>query len=252
MSSVATRANRTSRRLTPVAKEMLSRGFVAPEQGTGVAGMITSRDMVADGAVECPAPAMAVDGSGGICPQMMLRTVADAEAVLKLEQAFADHGERPVTGLHLMMHAVARMLPRFQSLNGHWSAETGFVPAATVTIGVMRTDVPVAWRGVAGADRLSLWDLAARANDDGAEAAPTFGVLWLGDLGILQGQVWLQPPLVAALAVGAPGRCPPTGHPRTVELTLTVNPLAVPVADAAAFLSAFARQLAQLELHIVT
>jgi pyruvate dehydrogenase E2 component (dihydrolipoamide acetyltransferase) len=229
-------------RVTPLAKGMLASGeFVAPEQGTGAAGRITSRDLLPAASAPMPGGSdtlaaeddvlqvIPLKGTRKVISQRMLasmqttaqltmNTSADARALLdyrkRLKTSPDALGLQDVTINDLVMYVAARTLLQFPDLNAHFADEAitqyrhvhlGF--AVDTARGLI---VPV----IRNASGLSLKQQASEARRLAAACqngtitpdelnGGTFTITNLGNLGIESFTPILNPPQVAILGVGS-------------------------------------------------
>lgn len=229
-------------RVTPLAKGMLASGeFVAPEQGTGSAGRITSRDLLPTASAPMPGGSATIaaeddvlqviplKGTRKVISQRMLasmqttaqltmNTSADARALLdyrkRLKTSPDALGLHDVTINDLVMYVAARTLLQFPDLNAHFADEAitqyrrvhlGF--AVDTARGLI---VPV----IRNASGLSLKQQASEARRLAAACqngtitpdelnGGTFTITNLGNLGIESFTPILNPPQVAILGVGS-------------------------------------------------
>ncbi|MCC6614263.1 MAG: 2-oxo acid dehydrogenase subunit E2 [Anaerolineae bacterium] len=229
-------------KVTPVAREMLaSGGFVAPDQGSGSGGRITSKDLqpVAAASASSSAPQPVLDGSDVLevvpvkgtrkiisqrmlasmqtTAQLTLNAFADARSLMAYRQRLKNSPEalglRDITLNDLVMYAAARTLLSFPDLNAQYANEQitlyrrvhlGF--AVDTPRGLI---VPV----IRNASELTLKQQAQEARRLAAAcqngtiapddlAGGTFTVTNLGNLGIETFTPILNPPQVAILGVG--------------------------------------------------
>ncbi|MCA9909057.1 MAG: 2-oxo acid dehydrogenase subunit E2 [Anaerolineae bacterium] len=275
-------------KVTPLAREMLaSGGFVAPDQGTGARGRITSKDLQPAAATLPSSQAgdilevIPVKGTRKVISQRMLASMqttaqltmnafADARPLLAYRQRLKNSPEalglREVTINDLLMYVVARTLLSFPELNAlfadeqitlHRRVHLGF--AVDTPRGLI---VPV----IRNASELTLKQQAqearrlAAACQNGTVAPDdlsggTFTVTNLGNLGIETFTPILNPPQVAILGVGNIHLKPVAvdGDVQFIQhivLSLTINHQVVDGAPGARFLQALAINLAQLELML--
>lgn len=225
--------------MTPLARAMVEKGgFVAPPQGTGVSGRITTKDLhpvvpspsvpQAGQRIEEEVQTIPVRGVRKIIAERMLSSMqttaqltlnasADARALLdyrkRLKNTSEALGLQNVTINHLILFAVSRTLVHHPQLNALFVGDT-ISQSRHVHLG-FAVDTP---RGllapvIRNADRLSLKQIAEEA-DRLAEAATdgtvspdalqggTFTVTNLGSLGIESFTPILNPPQVGILGVG--------------------------------------------------
>ena len=283
--------------LTGAARAAAAAGARVPATGTGIGGRVTLADMAAVAA----APAVAEAGGGpeavetvpitGVrklisermqqslsdTAQLTMHATADAEALLAYRarlKASPEHlGLAGVTINDLVLYAVARTLPRYPELNAvvaedrverHRAVQLAF--AVDTERGLV---VPV----IAGADRLSIAPLAARAHELAAATQAgsispdllrggTFTVTNLGALGVDSFTPILNLPQVAILGVGALALQPVLADPaapgvpdpaqvcwrRHLGLSLTIDHRVVDGAPAARFLQALGAAIADIDL----
>ncbi len=283
--------------LTGAARAAAAAGARVPATGTGIGGRVTLADMAAVAA----APAAAEAGGGpeavetvpitGVrklisermqqslsdTAQLTMHATADAEALLAYRarlKASPEHlGLAGVTINDLVLYAVARTLPRYPELNAvvaedrverHRAVQLAF--AVDTERGLV---VPV----IAGADRLSIAALAARAHELAAATQAgsispdllrggTFTVTNLGALGVDSFTPILNLPQVAILGVGALALQPVLADPaapgvpdpaqvcwrRHLGLSLTIDHRVVDGAPAARFLQALGAAIADIDL----
>ncbi len=275
-------------KVTPLAREMLaSGGFVAPDQGTGARGRITSKDLQ-PAAAALPSlqegdilEVIPVKGTRKIISQRMLASMqttaqltlnafADARPLMAYRQRLKNSSEalglRDVTINDLLMYVVTRTLLSYPELNALYTDEQitlyrrvhlGF--AVDTPRGLI---VPV----IRSASELTLKQQAqearrlAAACQNGTVAPDdlnggTFTVTNLGNLGIETFTPILNPPQVAILGVGNIHLKPVAvdGDVQFIQhigLSLTINHQVVDGAPGARFLQALAANLAQLELML--
>lgn len=273
-------------KLTPLAKAKVRTGeFSAPEQGTGVGGRITTKDLIPTSA---PAQEMRsmesrqqtlLSGVRKVIAARMvesLRTTAQltmhAHADARTLQAYrkrlknggAAHKIDNITINDMVMYAVSRTLPQFPYMNALlkenaiWQMD--FVDLAFAVDTTRGLLVPV----IRGAHQRTLKDLAAESARL-AEACQigtakpheleggTFTVTNLGSLGVEMFTPILNPPQVGILGVGTILPIPVDTDGKTqfiphIGLSLTIDHQAVDGAPGARFLQALARNIAQFDL----
>ena len=275
-------------------------GAAVPATGSGIGGRVTLADLAAAAAPATGVPEDAAGATGepvetvpitGVrklisermqqslrdTAQLSMHATADAEALLAYRarlKASPEHlGLSRVTINDLVLYAVARTLPRFPELNAvvagdrierHRAVQLAF--AVDTERGLV---VPV----IAGADRLSIAALAARAHELAAATQAgaispdllhggTFTVTNLGALGVDSftpilnlpqaailgvGALLLKPVLADPAASGAPDPAQVTWR-RHLGLSLTIDHRVVDGGPAARFLQALGAALADIDL----
>ena len=286
--------------LTGAARAAAAAGAAVPATGSGIGGRVTLADLAAAAAPAAGVPEDAAGAAGepvetvpitGVrklisermqqslrdTAQLSMHATADAEALLAYRarlKASPEHlGLSRVTINDLVLYAVARTLPRFPELNAvvagdrierHRAVQLAF--AVDTERGLV---VPV----IAGADRLSIAALAARAHELAAATQAgsispdllhggTFTVTNLGALGIESftpilnlpqaailgvGALLLKPVLADPAAIGAPDPAQVTWR-RHLGLSLTIDHRVVDGGPAARFLQALGAALADIDL----
>ena len=298
--------------LTGAARAAAAGGAPVPATGSGIGGRVTLADMAAVAAAPgaaapgaaapgAAAPAAAEAGAEPVSvetvpiagvrklisermqqslsetAQLTMHATADAEALLAYRarlKASPEHlGLAGVTINDLVLYAVARTLPQYPELNAvvagdrierHRAVQLAF--AVDTERGLV---VPV----IAGADRLSIAALAARAHELAAATQAgsispdllqggTFTVTNLGALGVESftpilnlpqvailgvGALTLQPVLADPAAPGAPDPAQVTWR-RHLGLSLTIDHRVVDGAPAARFLQALGAAIADIDL----
>lgn len=273
-------------KMTPLAQAKVRAGeFSAPEQGTGIGGRITTKDLIPAAAPPDEIPAKETPKqtplSGVrrvIAARMMesLRTTAqltmhasaDARALQayrkRLKNSGKPHEIERITLNDMVMYAVSRTLPQFPYMNALlkenaiWQMNSVDLAFAVDTPrGLL---VPV----IRAAHQRTLKDLAVEAARL-AEACQTgtvkpheleggtFTVTNLGSLGIEMFTPILNPPQVGILGVGAilPMPVEIDGEIQFIPhigLSLTIDHQAVDGAPGARFLQALARNIGQFDL----
>ena len=288
--------------LTAAARAAAAEGAPVPAAGTGIGGRVTLADLASAAAPGAGEPAAAGDSADSAEPvdvvpisgvrklisermqqslsdtaQLTMHATADAEALLAYRarlKASPEHlGLAAVTINDLVLYAVARTLPEFPELNAvvaggrierHRAVHLAF--AVDTERGLV---VPV----IAGADRLSIAELAARAHELAAATQAgsispdllhggTFTVTNLGALGVESFTPILNLPQVAILGVGALALKPVLADPaapgapdpaqvawrRHLGLSLTIDHRVVDGAPAARFLQALGAAIADIDL----
>ena len=286
--------------LTGAARAAAAAGAAVPATGSGIGGRVTLADLAAAAAPAAGVPEDAAGATGepvetvpitGVrklisermqqslrdTAQLSMHATADAEALLAYRarlKASPEHlGLRRVTINDLVLYAVARTLPHFPELNAvvagdrierHRAVQLAF--AVDTERGLV---VPV----IAGAERLSIAALAARAHELAAATQAgsispdllhggTFTVTNLGALGIESftpilnlpqaailgvGALLLKPVLADPAASGAPDPAQVTWR-RHLGLSLTIDHRVVDGGPAARFLQALGAALADIDL----
>ncbi len=286
--------------LTGAARAAAAAGAAVPATGSGIGGRVTLADLAAAAAPAAGVPEDAVGAAGepvetvpitGVrklisermqqslrdTAQLSMHATADAEALLAYRarlKASPEHlGLAGVTINDLVLYAVARTLPHFPELNAvvagdrierHRAVQLAF--AVDTERGLV---VPV----IAGADRLSIAALAARAHELAAATQAgsispdllhggTFTVTNLGALGVDSftpilnlpqaailgvGALALKPVLADPTAIGAPDPAQVTWR-RHLGLSLTIDHRVVDGGPAARFLQALGAALADIDL----
>ena len=288
--------------LTGAARAAAAAGAPVPATGSGIGGRVTLADLAAAAAAP-GAPGAAADRApepveqvatvpiSGVrklisermrqslldTAQLTMHASADAEALLAYRarlKASPEHlGVAGVTINDLVLYAVARTLPQYPELNAvvagdrierHRAVQLAF--AVDTERGLV---VPV----IAGADRLSIAALAARAHELAAATQSgsispdllhggTFTVTNLGALGVERFTPILNLPQVAILGVGALALMPVLADPaaagapdpaqvawrRHLGLSLTIDHRVVDGAPAARFLQALGAAIADIDL----
>jgi len=235
------RAALTGRQLvTPVAREMIASGaFVAPDQGTGAGGRITSKDLQPAAAAPSSAPQLALDGSDVLevlavkgtrkiisqrmlasmqtTAQLTLNAFADARALMAYRQRLKNSPEAlglcDITLNDLVMYAAARTLLSFPDLNALYADEQitqyrrvhlGFAvdtPRGLIVPVIRNASELTLKQQAQEARRLATACQAGAVSPDDL-AGGTFTVTNLGNLGIETFTPILNPPQVAILGVG--------------------------------------------------
>ncbi len=275
-------------RLTPLARSMVEKGdFVAPAQGSGAGGRITTKDLQPAKAAPAVVP-QAADEEVEIIPvrgvrkriaermlaslqttaQLTLNASADARAIQdyrkRLKASAEALGLQSVTMNHLILFGVSRTLVQFPELNSLLQGETisrykqvhlGFAVDTPrgLMVPVIRSANRLSLKQIANeADRLAKACVEGNVQPDELNGA-TFSVSNLGSFGIESFTPVLNPPQVGILGVG-------NINLKAVEvdddlqfiphigLSLTVDHQAVDGAPAARFLQALCRNLAQLDM----
>ena len=286
--------------LTGAARAAAAAGAAVPATGSGIGGRVTLADLAAAAAPAAGVPEDAAGATGepvetvpitGVrklisermqqslrdTAQLSMHATADAEALLAYRarlKASPEHlGLSRVTINDLVLYAVARTLPRFAELNAvvagdrierHRAVQLAF--AVDTERGLV---VPV----IAGAERLSIAALAARAHELAAATQAgsispdllhggTFTVTNLGALGIESftpilnlpqaailgvGALLLKPVLADPAASGAPDPAQVTWR-RHLGLSLTIDHRVVDGGPAARFLQALGAAIADIDL----
>lgn len=275
-------------RLTPLAQAKIASGeFMAPSQGSGPRGKVTTRDLVQFATATSSSPMPSPDdveiipakgvrkviasrmlASMQTTAQLTMNTSADSRTLLALRKRFKasaeDLGLRNITINDLVLYAVARTLVAHPNLNSLYKEEA-IHQYRTVNLG-FAVDTP---RGlivpvVHRANTLSLHALATETNRL-AQAAQnstitpdemdggTFTVTNLGSLGIEHFTPILNPPQVAILGVGSVNLKPvevdgEIEHIPHIALSLTINHQVVDGAPGARFLQTLSRYLTEIDL----
>ena len=264
-------------RVSPVARRLAAeRGIdLAAVTGSGPGGRILKEDVLAAAAPAVPAPAAppsevaTVTGARGAARReeptraqaIVARRMAEARATvpefpvaievefsaaIELRRQLKDMLHPAPTLNDLIVAAVARTLRSHPRLNAAY-VDGGFDLYDEVNVGIaVAVDDDLVVPVIAGADRLSLADVAARSRElvertrSGAVTPPelaggTFTISNLGMFGISWFQPIVNPPQAAILGVGGVA-----GHgeaPPTLSLTLVSDHRIVYGAHAARFLS---------------
>ena len=286
--------------LTGAARAAAVAGAAVPATGSGIGGRVTLADLAAAAAPAAGLPETAAGAAAepvdtvpitGVrklisermqqslrdTAQLSMHATADAEALLAYRarlKASPEHlGLAGVTINDLVLYAVARTLPHFPELNAvvagdrierHRAVQLAF--AVDTERGLV---VPV----IAGAERLSIAALAARAHELAAATQAgsispdllhggTFTVTNLGALGVDSftpilnlpqaailgvGALLLKPVLADPAAIGAPDPAQVTWR-RHLGLSLTIDHRVVDGGPAARFLQALGAALADIDL----
>lgn len=227
-------------RMTPLAKSMLEKGnFVAPAQGSGIGGRVTSKDLQPAAAGAQPAPSAApvepgdefelipVRGTRKIIAERMLasmqttaqltmNTSADARSLQAYRQRLKNSpdslGLQKVTINDLVLFAVSRTLLQFPDLNSLFEGDSikqykrvhlGFAvdtPRGLV-VPVIRNAHALSLKQIAAeSSRLAAACLDGKISPDEISGG-TFTVTNLGSLGIENFTPILNPPQVGILGV---------------------------------------------------
>jgi pyruvate dehydrogenase E2 component (dihydrolipoamide acetyltransferase) len=176
-------------------------------------------------------------------PHFYLVTDVDASALLAQRERLRS-GTEPPSVNDLIVHAVARVLPRHPRVNAHHSDDGSLVFAHAHVAVAMATPDGVVAPVVAYADRMPLEELSAalRALRDrtaqrklgkGDLEGGSFTVSNLGMYGVREFTSIITPPQCASLAVGAVRK---HGESATLTLTLSCDHRALDGATGAAFL----------------
>lgn len=176
-------------------------------------------------------------------PHFYLVTDVDATALLALRERLRSAAEPPSVN-DLIVHAVARVLPRHPRVNAHHSDDGSLVFAHAHVAVAMATPDGVVAPVVAYADRMPLEELSAalRALRDRTAQRKlgkadleggSFTVSNLGMYGVREFTSIITPPQSASLAVGAVRK---HGEAATLTLTLSCDHRALDGATGAAFL----------------
>ncbi len=273
-------------KMTPLAQAKVRAGeFSAPEQGTGVRGRITTKDLIpttipreevrnAETAKRMPLSgvrkviAARMVESLRTTAQLTLHASADARALQayrkRLKHSGKPHDIERITLNDMVLYAVSRTLPQFPYMNALlkegaiWQMDSVNLAFAVDTPrGLL---VPV----ISDADKRTLKNLAAES----ARLAETcqmgtvkpheleggtFTVTNLGSLGIEMFTPILNPPQVGILGVSAILPMPVEIDGETqfvphIGLSLTIDHQAVDGAPGARFLQALAQNLGQFDL----
>jgi pyruvate dehydrogenase E2 component (dihydrolipoamide acetyltransferase) len=206
--------------------------------------------------------------------QLTLQRRADARALQayrarvkeerrRAETAGRTGGPPNITINHMVLFAVARVLPRFPEMNAHFLGDTirrfegvdlGFAvdtPKGLLVPTIRRADAKSLTAITEESGALAERALAGRATADDLAPA-TFTVTNLGGLGIEWFTPVLNTPQVGILGVGAPvpgynedGEAIPQ-----IGLSLTIDHRAVDGAPGARFLAEVARSIATFELTL--
>ena len=176
-------------------------------------------------------------------PHFYLVTDVDATALLALRERLRSGAEPPSVN-DLIVHAVARTLPRHPRVNAHYSDDGSLVFTHAHVAVAMATPDGVVAPVVGYADRLPLAELAAalralrertaqRKLGKGDLEGGSFTVSNLGMYGVREFTSIITPPQSASLAVGAVRK---DGAASTLALTLSCDHRALDGATGAAFL----------------
>jgi pyruvate dehydrogenase E2 component (dihydrolipoamide acetyltransferase) len=176
-------------------------------------------------------------------PHFYLVTDVDATTLLALRERLRSGAEPPSVN-DLIVHAVARVLPRHPRVNAHHSDDGSRVFAHAHVAVAMATPDGVVAPVVGYADRLSLAELSAalrtlrervaqRKLGKGDLEGGSFTVSNLGMYGVREFTSIITPPQSASLAVGAVRK---DGTASTLALTLSCDHRALDGATGAAFL----------------
>lgn len=274
--------------LTPVARKMVASGdYVAPAQGTGHGGRITTRDLQpAPQSAPPPSPqddviVVPLKGVRRIISQRMLVSMqttaqltlnssADARALVAYRQRLKESdpalGLGKITINDLVLYATARTLIEFPDLNAifddaaetiyqHKRVHLGFAvdtPRGLI-VPVIRDAHTRSLRALSEESaRLAAAAQAGKATPDELSGG-TFTVTNLGSFGIESFTPILNPPQVGILGVGNISLKPVEidGAVQFVPhlgLSLTINHQVVDGAPAARFMQALARRIAAIDL----
>jgi len=176
-------------------------------------------------------------------PHFYLVTDVDASALLAQRERLRSGAEPPSVN-DLIVHAVARVLPRHPRVNAHHSDEGSRVFSHAHVAVAMATPDGVLAPVVPYADRLPLAALSAALRDLRERVAQrrlgrtdleggSFTVSNLGMYGVREFTSIITPPQTASLAVGAVSKA---GASATLALTLSCDHRALDGATGAAFL----------------
>ena len=176
-------------------------------------------------------------------PHFYLVTDVDASALLAQRERLRS-GTEPPSVNDLIVHAVARVLPRHPRVNAHHSDEGSRVFSHAHVAVAMATPDGVLAPVVPYADRLPLAALSAALRDLRERVAQrrlgrtdleggSFTVSNLGMYGVREFTSIITPPQTASLAVGAVSKA---GASATLALTLSCDHRALDGATGAAFL----------------
>ena len=283
--------------LTGAARVAAAAGAPVPAAGSGIGGRVTLADLAEATAPAAPAtPATAAEPVETVpiagvrklisdrmrqslldTAQLTMTASADAEALLAYRarlKASPEHlGLGGVTINDLVLYAVARTLPHYPELNAVVAGDQIERHRAVRLAFAVDTERGLVVPVIAGADRLSIAALAARAHELAAATQAgsispdllqggTFTVTNLGSLGIDSFTPILNLPQVAILGVGAlvlkPVASDPTApgvpdpaqvsYRRHLALSLTIDHRVVDGAPAARFLQALAAALADVDV----
>ena len=287
--------------LTGAARVAAAAGAPVPATGSGIGGRVTLADLAA--AAAAPAAGLREDAAGAVAEpvetvpisgvrklisermqqslrdtaQLTMHATADAEALLAYRarlKASPEHlGLSSVTINDLVLYAVARTLPQFPELNAVVAGDRIERHRAVRLAFAVDTERGLVVPVIAGADRLSIAALAARAHELAAATQAgsispdllhggTFTVTNLGALGIESFTPILNLPQVAILGVGslvlkpvaadaaAPGAPDPAqiSWRRHFGLSLTIDHRVVDGAPAARFLQALGAAVGDIDL----
>ena len=204
--------------------------------------------------------------------QLTLHASANATALRsfrqRLKQSDAALGLRDIGINELVLFAVARTLPQFPHMNALFEDDRIYQHDAVHLAQAVDTERGLLAPVLRDADKLTLRELAARAQELAAlcragKATPdmlrggTFTVSNLGALGIERFTPVLNPPQVALLGVGAVKLQPVERdgqviHAPHIGLSLTINHQVVDGAPAARFLAALGKNIADIDLLAVS
>jgi pyruvate dehydrogenase E2 component (dihydrolipoamide acetyltransferase) len=225
--------------MTPLARSMMQKGnFIAPTEGSGVQGRITTKDLQ-PAMPESPTLERFRPGGGEVqtipvkgvrkviaqrmlssmqtTAQLTLNASADARALLdyrkRLKSSSETLGLQKVTINHLILFTVSRTLVQYPDLNALYADDTisqyknvhlGFAvdtPRGLI-VPVIRNANQLSLKQLAeNADRLAEACLNATVSPDDLQGG-TFTVSNLGSLGIESFTPILNPPQVGILGVG--------------------------------------------------
>ncbi len=204
--------------------------------------------------------------------QLTLNASADARALQAFRHRLKDSDEhfglRDVNINDLLMFAVARTLPAFPELNALFQDDTIYQHSAVQLAMAVDTERGLLVPVIRNADSLSLKQLAAEVHRL-AEACRagavlpdelnggSFTVSNLGALGIESFTPVLNPPQVAILGIGSINLKPVQVDDEIlflphIALSLTINHQVVDGAPAARFLAQLGKNLAQIDLLLVS
>lgn len=213
----------------------------APATATGTAGTETPR--LEPWSATRRAIAKRMQDAARDIPHFYLVTDVDASALLAQRERLRS-GTEPPSVNDLIVHAVARVLPRHPRVNAHHSDEGSRVFSHAHVAVAMATPDGVLAPVVPYADRLPLAALAAALRDLRERVAQrrlgrtdleggSFTVSNLGMYGVREFTSIITPPQTASLAVGAVSKA---GASATLALTLSCDHRALDGATGAAFL----------------